>query len=86
MIGIANFLYNQLQSKQSPVAATEAQVSSVIDDSYNSTDVPLFTCEGKTHCSLMGSCEEAKFYLNNCPGTKMDGDGDGVPCERQWCD
>ncbi|MGB5407725.1 MAG: excalibur calcium-binding domain-containing protein [Thiogranum sp.] len=40
---------------------------------------------GKTHCSQMSSCKEAKFYLNNCPGTKMDGDGDGVPCESQWC-
>ena len=24
----------------------------------------------------MTSCEEAKFYIKNCPGTKMDGDGD----------
>jgi cold shock CspA family protein len=46
---------------------------------------PTFHCEGKKHCSQMSSCEEAKFYLNNCPGTKMDGDRDGVPCESQWC-
>jgi cold shock CspA family protein len=44
-----------------------------------------FRCEGKKHCSQMSSCAEAKFYLNNCPGTIMDGDGDGVPCESQWC-
>lgn len=44
-----------------------------------------YSCSGKTYCSEMTSCEEAKFYLNNCPGTKMDGDGDGIPCERQWC-
>ena len=25
------------------------------------------------------------FFLKTCPGTKMDGDDDGVPCERQWC-
>ncbi|MFN2513735.1 MAG: excalibur calcium-binding domain-containing protein, partial [Pyrinomonadaceae bacterium] len=31
------------------------------------------------------SCEEATFYIQNCPGTEMDGDGDGVPCESQWC-
>jgi cold shock CspA family protein len=42
-------------------------------------------CDGRTHCSQMTSCEEAKFFLNNCPGTQMDGDGNGVPCERQWC-
>ena len=44
-----------------------------------------FNCQGKTHCSEMTSCEEATFYINSCPGTKMDGDGDGIPCESQWC-
>jgi TPP-dependent indolepyruvate ferredoxin oxidoreductase alpha subunit len=44
-----------------------------------------FRCEGKTRCSQMSSCEEATFYLRNCPGTEMDGDGDGIPCESQWC-
>ena len=43
-----------------------------------------FSCQGKTHCSQMISYEEAKFYLDNCPGTQMDGDGDGIPCERQF--
>ncbi|MGH8522858.1 MAG: excalibur calcium-binding domain-containing protein [Gammaproteobacteria bacterium] len=33
----------------------------------------------------MNSCSEATFFIQNCPGTKMDGDGDGVPCEDQWC-
>ncbi|QOP42547.1 excalibur calcium-binding domain-containing protein [Sulfurimonas sediminis] len=33
----------------------------------------------------MTSCEEATYFINNCPNTKMDGDHDGVPCERQWC-
>ncbi|WP_076411965.1 excalibur calcium-binding domain-containing protein [Shewanella sp. UCD-KL12] len=45
-----------------------------------------FRCEaGKQHCSQMRSCAEAKYYQRNCPGTKMDGDSDGIPCERQWC-
>jgi Excalibur calcium-binding domain len=33
----------------------------------------------------MTSPEEAQFFLANCPGVKMDGGDDGVPCERQWC-
>jgi hypothetical protein len=33
----------------------------------------------------MGSCEEAKWFLQNCPGVKMDGNRDGVPCEKQHC-
>ncbi len=44
-----------------------------------------FACEGKTHCTEMRSCEEAKYYLAHCPWPKMDGDGDGIPCEDQWC-
>jgi len=51
-----------------------------------------FRCDGRKYCSQMTSCEEAKFFLKNCPGVKMDGPrpgedgpGDGVPCESQWC-
>jgi hypothetical protein len=44
-----------------------------------------YVCSGKIYCSEMTSCAEAKFYLRNCPGTKMDGDNDGIPCEKQWC-
>ena len=44
-----------------------------------------FRCDGRTHCSQMRSCDEATYFLRNCPGTQMDGDHDGVPCERQWC-
>ena len=50
------------------------------------TATPSFQCEvGKTHCSHMSSCAEATFYIQNCPNTQMDGNGDGIPCERQWC-
>lgn len=44
-----------------------------------------FRCDGRIHCSQMTSCAEAKYFLANCPGVKMDGDHNGVPCERQWC-
>lgn len=44
-----------------------------------------FRCDGRTYCSQMSSCAEATFFLKNCPGTEMDGDRDGVPCEQQWC-
>lgn len=42
-------------------------------------------CDGRQHCSQMTSCEEATWFLQNCPNTKMDGEGDGIPCENQWC-
>ena len=44
-----------------------------------------FKCDGRIYCSQMTSCEEAIFFLKNCPGVKMDGNNDGVPCEQQWC-
>jgi len=44
-----------------------------------------FRCDGRQHCSQMTSCDEAEFFIKNCPITKMDGDGDGIPCESQWC-
>jgi cold shock CspA family protein len=42
-------------------------------------------CDGRTHCSQMTSCAEATWFINNCPGTQMDGNRDGTPCEQQWC-
>ena len=42
-------------------------------------------CDGREHCSHMQSCAEAKYFIQHCPNTKMDGDRDGVPCEEQWC-
>jgi cold shock CspA family protein len=44
-----------------------------------------FSCDGRTHCSQMTSCAEARYFLAHCPGAQMDGNHDGEPCERQWC-
>jgi cold shock CspA family protein len=44
-----------------------------------------YSCDGRTVCSQMRSCAEATFFIRNCPGTKMDGNNDGVPCEQQFC-
>jgi hypothetical protein len=47
-------------------------------------DIQNYQCDGRQHCSQMGSYEEAKYFIENCPNTKMDGDNDGIPCERQF--
>lgn len=44
-----------------------------------------FSCDGRKHCSQMTSCAEATYFLQNCSNTKMDGNNDGIPCEKQWC-
>jgi len=50
-----------------------------------STSNSGFRCDGRTYCSQMHSCAEATYFLRHCPGVKMDGNNDGVPCEKQWC-
>ena len=42
---------------------------------------PEFECGTKRYCKEMSSCEEARYYLEHCHLTRLDGDGDGVPCE-----
>jgi hypothetical protein len=44
---------------------------------------PAFQCDGRKTCRQMTSCSEAKLFLKNCPGMEMN--GDGIPCEQQWC-
>jgi len=53
--------------------------------SVETDDTEEFSCTGKTRCTEMKSCAEATYYLRNCPGIEMDGDGDGIPCEEQHC-
>ena len=44
-----------------------------------------FSCDSRKYCSQMTSCAEATYFLSHCPGVKIDGNRDGVPCEQQWC-
>ena len=37
--------------------------------------------DGKRTCKDMDSCSDARFHLEQCGMTKLDRDGDGVPCE-----
>jgi len=41
-----------------------------------------FRCGARTYCREMTSCAEARFHLEQCGLTRIDGDGDGVPCEK----
>lgn len=73
------------QSDEGATSLPPASPRSLIEQVAPSSTSSMFKCEGKIHCSQMTSCEEAKFYLRNCPGVKMDGDHDGIPCEDQFC-
>ena len=76
-IGIAGYLF------QRPDRATPSPMLSMPQEVE--ARGRSFRCDGRTHCSQMTSCEEARYFLRQCPGTQMDGDADGEPCEDQWC-
>lgn len=71
--------YNSYVSPEKPSAAN------LLSTAVEANNQP-FSCDGRTHCSQMTSCAEARYFLRHCPGTQMDGDQDGEPCEQQWCD
>lgn len=78
VIAIGLYVYSEVSSRVSSQTGVANQID---NQSISST----FSCDGRTHCSQMSSCAEATFFLRNCPNVEMDGNGDGVPCEQQWC-
>ena len=86
LIGLAVYAYQwyQSQAKQPQQVGSQETIINMPRQAVPTTS-RRFNCDGRQHCSQMTSCAEAKYFIRNCPNTKMDGDHDGVPCERQWC-
>ena len=59
-----------------PPLSKSRRISALEDDS----DDNGFSCARKT-CKQISSCAEARYQLNQCGNSKLDRDGDGVPCE-----
>ncbi len=85
LVGGGFTIYDRYIANNGKLIPSASQVPKAFNTSQSTRPAASYTCAGKTHCSQMSSCEEATFYIQNCPGTKMDGDGDGIPCERQHC-
>lgn len=64
-----------LKKKANPAGSTKA----------GDSGVSFFTCDGRTTCMQMTSCEEAKFFLKNCPDMNPSASREGISCEKQWC-
>ena len=65
--------------RTAPTATASAPVS------VARTTVPRVRCGTKRTCREMRSCGEALAFLRQCGVTSMDGDKDGVPCEKVLC-
>ena len=83
IVGALNFYEKYIKTNSEPLFNTLASSENNESDLLTGGQ-PKYQCDGRQHCSQMGSYEEAKFFLENCPNTKMDGDYDGIPCERQF--
>lgn len=70
---------------QRPAVSTTSKTAPPVASAQAAPAEAKFTCDGRTRCPQMHSCEEATFFLHNCPNTQMDGDHDGIPCEDQLC-
>lgn len=80
---IGYFAYGKYQRYQ----LAQQEASSLVNLQNNpvkTTSNSSFKCDGRTHCSQMHSYEEAVYFINHCPGTQMDGNNDGEPCESQF--
>ena len=79
IVGLIYMLYGKYQRVQLANQPTESiqQIAQPINSNTNN-----YRCDGRVHCSQMNSREEARWFVRNCPGTKMDGNHDGEPCEN----
>ncbi len=81
--GVWNYYTKNIETNNATIYSTPAS----LDNSSPSQLAGIqsqYQCDGREYCSQMGSYEEAKYFIENCPNTKMDGDRDGIPCERQF--
>jgi len=87
LLALGWYSYSQYQRRTHSLEVIESPAPSKKSAPAANANFPATTykCDGRTHCSQMTSCAEATYFLQNCPGTKMDGNHDGIPCEKQWC-
>jgi hypothetical protein len=83
VFGVWSFYGKELRGNRSADRGQPENVTQLIEkDQELLQTASRFQCDGRVHCSQMTSRAEAEFFLRNCPNTKMDGDGDGIPCEN----
>jgi len=85
--GYERYGHHISQSSATPEHAfgTQTELEDLPAIDLRSSSRSRFACDGRIYCSQMTSCDEAKYFVAHCPNVKMDGNGDGVPCEKQWC-
>lgn len=71
----AEFASQPAKKRTTPQAAKAGEAAAV----------SFFTCDGRTSCKQMTSCEEARYFVKTCPGFNSGVFGEEASCENQWC-
>lgn len=66
-----------------PASKQKARAAAALKNT--DSGVSFFTCDGRSTCSQMTSCEEAKYFIKTCPGFTSGVFGEEASCEKQWC-
>lgn len=84
-VGYSKFRQQVLEPLVLETDKTSAVEFTSTRETRSAVESTSFRCDGRTMCSQMTSCAEARYFLRHCPKPKMDGNNDGEPCEQQWC-
>ena len=76
----APLLSKALPLTSSATGATLATTATPSAMQFSDSPKAQFECGSKRTCKDMTSCDEAKFHLTQCGLKRLDGDGDGIPC------
>lgn len=85
LLGLGGYAVDRHREEAEFAARPVREEAEVRMNVMNGATTAKFECGNRTRCTQMSSCKEAKWVLRHCPGTRMDGDHDGVPCESQFC-
>ena len=71
--------------REAELASTPAKKKFPPARANSATEVSFFTCDGRSTCKQMTSCEEARYFIKTCPNFNSGVFGEEPACEKQWC-
>ncbi|EAR08457.1 excalibur calcium-binding domain-containing protein [Reinekea blandensis] len=81
IFALSRLVPSYLDNGRTPAVSEPSEIVKQYENTLNETVSQRFVCDGREYCSQMTSRAEAVYFTRHCPNTKMDGDGDGIPCE-----
>ena len=83
MVAIGWYVHSRIDLRELWSRLMQYQRNSILQPATLPT--AEFHCDGRTQCTQMRSCAEAKHFMTYCPNTDLDSNGNGVPCEEKLC-